>query len=120
MKYLIDSNIIIYHLNGDNRITSFLRENITYCAISIITYIEVLSFDFSNSQEKDNVRKLLKSFRIYDTTEDIAEIAISNRQRKKIRVPDNIIASTAKVYNLCLVTRNISDFNNLDLDIFEI
>ncbi len=46
-KYLIDSNIIIYHLNGDNIATEFLRSNISYSYISRVTFIEVLSFDFT-------------------------------------------------------------------------
>ena len=52
-RYLIDSNIIIYHLNNDKIATEFLVENIDYCAISVITYIEVLSFGFQSVQSKN-------------------------------------------------------------------
>ena len=48
-KYLIDSNIIIYHLNGVEVATNFLKENISNCFISRITFIEVLSFDFTET-----------------------------------------------------------------------
>lgn len=43
-----------------------------------------------------------------------------NRKIKKIKIPDNIIASTAQVNNLILVTRNGSDFNALDVQILDI
>jgi hypothetical protein len=47
MKYLLDSNIIIYHLNGEELATKFLETNKDRCAISRISYIEILSFDFT-------------------------------------------------------------------------
>jgi predicted nucleic acid-binding protein len=118
-KYLIDSNIFIYHLNGEEVATNFIVENINDCAISIITYIEVLSFDFTNNERKI-VEEYLDKFEIIDTNKDIALQSIENRKIKKIKIPDNIIVSTAQTNNLILVTRNISDFNSLDIGIINI
>jgi len=119
MKYLIDSNIIIYHLNGNDTATNFITQNIEISSISRITFIEVLSFDFSEQEEK-NVKNHLLDYNIIDTSKRIALQAIENRKDKKIKVPDNIIASTAQVNDLTLVTRNISDFNNLNINILNI
>jgi predicted nucleic acid-binding protein len=119
MKYLVDSNIIIYHLNKNEFATKFLKDNYQDIAISQITFIEVLSFPFTIEQEKI-VRELLESFQIIDINMDIANQAIKNRQHKKIKIPDNIIASTAMVNNLILVTKNIKDFNFLDIKILDI
>jgi predicted nucleic acid-binding protein len=33
---------------------------------------------------------------------------------------DNLIGSTAKLYDLTLVTRNVNDFTNMELDILDI
>jgi len=33
---------------------------------------------------------------------------------------DNLIGSTAKLHDLTLITRNIDDFKNMELDIFDI
>ena len=121
MKYLIDSNIIIYHFNDENLVTSFLLNNKNQCAISQISYIEVLSFSFTPEQEND-VKEFLESFKIIDINREIAIQATRNRKIKKIKVPDNIIVSSAQVNDLVLVTRNIADFNSLDvklLNIFE-
>ena len=120
MKFLVDSNIIIYHLNQSSIATDFLRANYKQIAISQITFIEVLSFDFNNEVEKD-IRELLLTFKILeilDVTSEIANQAIKNRKIKKIKIPDNIIASTAMVYNLILVTRNVRDFNKLNVKVF--
>lgn len=121
MKYLIDSNIIIYHFNDENLATSFLLNNKNQCAISQITYIEVLSFSFTPEQEAD-VKEFLEGFKIIDINREIAIQATRNRKLKKIKVPDNIIVSSAQVNDLILVTQNIADFNSLDvklLNIFE-
>jgi predicted nucleic acid-binding protein len=119
MKYLVDSNIIIYHLNNESLATEFLLNNANQCAISQITYIEVLSFPFTPEQERD-VKNLLERFKMIDVNKEIAIQATVNRKIKKIKIPDNIIASTAQVNNLILVTRNSSDFNALDVQILDI
>jgi predicted nucleic acid-binding protein len=119
MKYLVDSNIIIYHLNNESLATEFLLNNANQCAISQITYIEVLSFSFTPEQERD-VKNLLERFKMIDVNKEIAIQATMNRKIKKIKIPDNIIASTAQVNNLILVTRNSLDFNALDVQILDI
>jgi predicted nucleic acid-binding protein len=119
MKYLIDSNIIIYHLNGNAIATVFISEKLNESAISRITYLEVLSFDFTPIEEQ-NVINLLNTFRIIDTSQDIAEQVLRNRKIKSIKIPDNIIASTAQTNDLVLITRNVSDFSSLDISIVNI
>ena len=118
-RYLIDSNIIIYHLNSELVATDFLKNNVGNLYISRLTFIEVLSFDF-NDDEKEQVTELLREFMIVDTSDEIAIKCVENRKLKKIKLADNIIASTAQVNNLILVTRNTKDFNNLDIKILNI
>ena len=119
VKYLLDSNIIIYHLNGDSIATRFILKHQKDCAISQITFIEVLSFDFTKEEEL-SVKAMLNSFAVLDIDSNVSAMAVKNRKLKKIRIPDNIIASTAQIYNLTLVTRNSSDFASLDLKILDI
>lgn len=119
MEYLVDSNIIIYHLNGDIIATDFIKKNIENISISIITYIEVLSFKLSK-YEFENIVKLLNKFNIIDIDMLIANQALKNRSLKKIKIPDNLIASTSQIYNKILVTRNTADFNHLDLQLLNI
>ncbi len=116
IRYLVDSNIIIYHLNGELIATGFLQKNISVCAISQLTFLEILSFEFSKKEER-KVIKLLEQFTILDTSKDVSLQAIKNRKDKKIKLADNIIASTAQTNNLTLVTRNTKDFNNIDIKI---
>ncbi len=39
MKYLLDTNILIYYLNGDETAIKFIDKNIDNCSISIICVI---------------------------------------------------------------------------------
>lgn len=118
-RYLVDSNIIIYHLNGENIATNFLKKYIFEICISRSTFIEVLSFDFDHD-EKQKVIELLKSFKIIDTSDSIAIKAIENRENRKIKLADNIIVATAQENGLILVTRNVKDFKNIDVQLLNI
>lgn len=119
IKYLIDSNVIIYHLNGDVRATEFLRQHLQHSAISQITYLEVLSFAY-NEQAAKLVQAFLDQFVLLDITKSITLACIENRKIKKIKFPDNVIAATAQVHQLIMVTHNISDFSSLSVSLLDI
>jgi len=93
-----------------------MKQNKEDSAISLITYIEVLSFDFSKKDEQ-NIKELLESFKILEIDKKISIAAIHNRKSRRIKIPDNIIASSAQTNNLILVTRNIKDFDAIDVEI---
>jgi len=119
VKYLVDSNIIIYHLNNESIATKFLSQNYQEIAISQITYVEVLSFPFSTEQEIE-VKILLSKFKILDVDQAISNQAVENRKIKKIKLPDNLIASTAMINSLIIVTRNVKDFRSFDVEVLNI
>ncbi|MEA3361096.1 MAG: type II toxin-antitoxin system VapC family toxin [Thermodesulfobacteriota bacterium] len=116
-NYLVDTNIIIYYLNGDEIAIDWLREHKDRLSISIIASLEVLSHPFTE-QEDEIVRHFLEAFRLFDLDQSIFEKTIQLRRTHKIKLPDSIIAATASCHNLTLVTRNVSDFNNLNIEIF--
>ena len=62
----------------------------------------------------------MELFKIYDIDREIIDVAIKTYRTQKIKIADNLIGSTAKIYNLTLVTRNINDFKNMELDILNI
>jgi len=119
MKYLVDTNIIIYYLDEEAKAINFIDNNIRHCAISIITFLEVLSFGYTQN-EANKIREFLELFKIFDIDRKITDMAIANYQTKKIKVADNLIASTAQYYNLTLVTRNVKDFRNIELNIINL
>lgn len=120
VKYILDSNIIIYHLNGNKTATDFILQNIHVSTISQITYIEVLSYEFASKEDFLNVKEFMENFEILDTSKAVAVQCIKNRRIRKIKVPDNIIASTAQVHDYVLITNNIEDFRGLSLQLITI
>lgn len=115
-KYLIDSNVIIDYtsLRLPEKGSDFV-ENLfnTDFLISVATKIEVLGFN-------DVPEKLLamEEFVNSATTLSLDELVTNQtialrREYKKLKLGDAIIASTALVHNLIVISRNISDFKNI-------
>lgn len=112
---LFDSNIIIY-LSKREISLSFLDQFDDHY-ISVITYMEVLGYRFRDAKEEEFINEMLGVFRILYIDQKIADMVIQIRREVRIRLPDAIIAATAKTANLYLVTRNIEDFKKVKVQI---
>jgi len=112
---LLDSNIIIY-LSKREVPLSFLDQFDEHY-ISVITYMEVLGYQFRDPKEEEFIREIIEVFRILFIDQKIADMAIEIRRKRRLKLPDAIIAATAKALNLYLVTRNIDDFEKVDIQI---
>ncbi|NES23665.1 MAG: type II toxin-antitoxin system VapC family toxin [Symploca sp. SIO3E6] len=115
MAYLIDTNIIIYYFNGltdDESIHTILADSFK---ISIMTKIEFLGWgQFATDPESNTkAREFISHATVFNLTEAIAEQAILLRQQFKAKTPDAIIAATALVNGLTVVTNNTADFKRL-------
>ncbi len=122
MSVLLDTNILIYYFNGlidDEKIDSLLKNSFN---ISIITKIEFLSWSRLNDDvELDKKAKAFVSYAtLFDLDDSIAQTTIKLRRKFKTKTPDAIIAATALVNNMAVVTNNRSDFEALGLDVIGI
>lgn len=106
--YLIDSNILIKYAVADNASANAFILTVLESGfqISVITRIEVLS---KNSQ----LQEFISEATILPLLEEVIIKTIEIRQKHKIKLPDAIIAATAIVNNLKLLTHNTKDFNNI-------
>ena len=112
-KAIIDSNVIIDAVRKLIDIEkSIFQFNRVY--ISLITYIEVLGFNFKDENERIITTKILEIFEIINPDIEIADLTVSYRKMKKIKIPDAIILATARKLNAKLLTSNIIDFTNID------
>lgn len=112
MNALFDTNILIDYLNGNIKAKKEI-ERFDTALISIITKIEVL-VGASSVEESKMLSKFIKTFKLIELDEKIADEAVRIRRKNKIKLPDAIILATAKVKSCQLITRNTKDFGDKD------
>jgi predicted nucleic acid-binding protein len=96
VKYLLDTNIIIYLLDGKVPFTalSFMRAVIQQPIVSVITEVETRGFAMPVASEQ-----LFESFfntaKVLELNRAVVDRTILLRKTYKIKTPDAIIAATA-------------------------
>lgn len=110
MTRLLDSVIVIDHLNGIEPATRYLSAHGADCAVSVITRAEVLAgFDDTHTAL---ARELLDLFPTLPITLEIADLAARLRRSERWKLPDAFQAALAMHHGLALVTRNTRDFRS--------
>ena len=121
-KVLIDSNIFIYYFNGETKVKPIIdkiRNKEIIGHYSTISYIEILCYPVLTKSEENKIKHFLHGLVHVDLEDNIVEKAIKLRKKYKVKLPDAIIAASAIVKKLQLVTRNVKDFENInELDIW--
>lgn len=116
-RYLIDTNVVIEFLNNSLPMTSavWLQEMIdnNEHALSIINRIELLSYSM-DVDALDVLSDFIDASTVFTLSEAVTLQTIGLRQSRKIKLPDAIIAATALVHDLALITRNVNDFKNIN------
>lgn len=82
--------------------------------MSVITRIELLSWRTSSRVLDNDIRQFIEESEVIDLTElIILQTVRLRRQYKSVRLPDAIIAATAMVHNLTLLSTNDGDFEKI-------
>lgn len=110
---LLDSNVIIYSAQPEN---DFLRRLIAERApaVSAVSYVEVLGYHRITETERRYLEDFFAEARVLPLGQPVLDEAVRLRQAKKIKLGDSLVAGTALVYGLTLVTRNVDDFLGID------
>ncbi len=109
-KFLLDTNIVLYFLNGDEVLFEILDKKTIY--ISFITEMELLSYGKYSVPEETKVKEFLGDCYIVEMNAAIKQQAIKIRKAHKLKLPDSIIAATTIDLNIPLLTADI-EFNKL-------
>ena len=112
-KAVLDSNVIIDFSKGKFDINK-LSDNYPYFFVSIISYVELLGYNFMNKKEQIIIENILKHIPIVNIDVTIADVAINYRKKNKIKLPDALILSTASIFGADLITSNVRDFINIE------
>lgn len=114
--YLLDTNTVIYYLQAALPEKAMLQLHTIVDAqplVSVITKIELLGFNTATIEEQTITETFINSSFVFNLDNAVINQTIDLRKQNKIKLPDAIIAATAIVYSLTLVTRNISDFDKI-------
>ena len=116
-EYLIDTNAVIDYLGKmlPQDSIDFMNNVIDAVpVVSVITKIEVLGFN-APPEHYRLLADFMEDSTILDLTGNIVDLTIDIRKNHKTKLPDAIIAATAIVYDLILITRNTTDFKNIEM-----
>ena len=110
---LLDSNIIIY---AGLAPAGPLRDLLVTAALSAsaVSRIEVLGFHRLTAPDAETYRKIFQQLKVYPVDDAVIDRAVALRQQRKMSLGDSIVAATALVHGLTLVTRNVDDFRRID------
>lgn len=112
-NYVVDSNIILYILEGNASVYPYL--DAAYF-ISVISEIELLGWHKIQPAGIRNIRRILVNCTHIELLPAIKNIAIDIKQHHKIKLPDAIIAATAIHLDVPSLTadRGFEKIKNLD------
>lgn len=115
-RYLIDSNVIIDYTGlqlpakGSDFAERLFNEDFL---ISVVVKIEVLGFDDAPAKLA-RLEEFLNTAILLPLDESVTKQAIVLRRKyKKLKLGDAIVAATALVYDLIVLSRNTKDFENI-------
>ncbi|MEO6947982.1 MAG: type II toxin-antitoxin system VapC family toxin [Ginsengibacter sp.] len=118
MKYLWDTNTAIYYLQqlfppgGEKFMDDLLNDKKP--VISAITEIELLCWKTATEKDLKVLHNFINDALVLELEQPIKLKTADIRKAYRIKLPDAIIAATALVYDLTLLSRNISDFSKIN------
>lgn len=107
VKFLLDTNIIIGLYESNPDVLALLknkRVSIQSCAYSAVSRMERLSFPALTPPDKQSIELLLARMAYLAITTEVENETIAFRSLHKTKLPDSIIAATAKHSQLELLT----------------
>jgi predicted nucleic acid-binding protein len=114
--FLIDTNVVIDYTsnllpeNGSVFVEQIFNTNFI---TSVIVKIEVLGYNEPAPEKMQLLTEFMDTATVLPLDNTITHKTIELRRIKKIKLADAIIAATALIYGLIIVSRNTSDFNNI-------
>jgi toxin FitB len=106
---LLDSNILIYAAQPAH---THLRQFIAIHApaVSAVSCVEVLGYHQLDTQERQYLEEFFRLARVLPLSQTVLDQAVTLRRQRRISLGDALVAGTALVRGLTLVTRNVEDF----------
>ncbi|MFC0517237.1 type II toxin-antitoxin system VapC family toxin [Mucilaginibacter angelicae] len=119
-EILVDTNILLYLLDGNDTIAEILNGKNIF--ISFITELELLGFKDLTEKEEKEILNLLDDCSIIPMNNHLKDKCIEIKRKYNLKLPDAIIAATAISFNLPFITsdKQFKTVNNLKLIAYEV
>ncbi len=115
-EFLIDTNAVIDFPAGrlpESSMKFIERLTETKAVLSVITKIELLVFFNLGNEDEAVINAYISGVVIIGVPELVVSQTFLLKRRYKIKLPDAVIAATARCYNLKRVTQSTSDFKRI-------
>ncbi|OGY19035.1 MAG: hypothetical protein A2900_00815 [Candidatus Chisholmbacteria bacterium RIFCSPLOWO2_01_FULL_50_28] len=113
-KYLVDTTVLVDHLRGSHKATSFLLK--FFPSISHVTVAELIQ-GTENKREQQAVKQAIRDLNLLPITTSISNQAIALLSKfflsHNLQFLDALIAATALEENLILITSNAKHFSSV-------
>jgi len=118
-EILVDTNILIYLLDGNTIIEEVLKEKHIY--ISFITELELIGFKNISVKQEKLIKELLNDCTVLSLNEKIKNNYVSLRKNYSMKLADSIIAATSLATNIPLFSadKQLKQIKELDLLLFQ-
>jgi hypothetical protein len=115
--YLIDTNIFTLYTQGElsekgNTLLDGILDSFS-CQISVITRMELLSWN-TDEETTNLIYEFIRLSKEFSLTEEVIIKTAEMRRNKKIKLPDAVIATTAMINDLILISDNDKDFGKIE------
>ena len=119
-RIFVDTNILLYFLKGDMEVVDMISDKDIF--ISFITELEILSFPGLTDKDEKTIKGLLDNCTIIDINPEIKNLTIELRKKSKLKLPDLIIAASAYINKLTLLTadKQFKSLEELDIIIYDL
>jgi predicted nucleic acid-binding protein len=119
-EILVDTNIILYLLRGNDTLQDMLQGKTIY--ISFITELELIGFKQMTATEEQRIQALLDECVILPLTNETKKMYVSLRRNYQLKLADALIAATAIASGIPLITadkqfRTVTEINLIAYDV---
>ena len=104
-KLFLDTNIILYLLNGDKTLAELLNKKQLY--ISVITELELLAYKGITTSEEEIINDFISQCKTISLNNAVKQETVRVRKAYNTKLPESIIIATALYLDLPLITSDI-------------
>jgi predicted nucleic acid-binding protein len=101
-EILVDTNIILYLLEGSDTLEGILQGKDIY--LSFITELELIEYKGNSEAKEKQILDLLNDCSIISMNNLIKEKYVELRKQHHLKLADTIIAATAMVFDMPVIT----------------